>query len=317
VADDSGQPVAKQKGAEMADSETATEPAAKADGTETPAADVAKADAGLQVVVYDRDGVPAQAALDKITKAEAGHVLVCDSHGSPVGLVKPGEVFKADAEPKAAQVAVYNQAGDLVGICDPADITPIQGAKAPAGGDEAKDDGGEKPKADAPAADPADLTPAPPADAGTPADAPAAPADDEDVAKAEGDAPADGQDKTQDVRDVLKSIVAELVTEKLAEQAPAEDVAKSDVAGLRTQVEEALTRIAKVELLDAPPKVFTNGQTPQLRGQDKGALPPFDAEQARVRKQELYAADGPDQARIAREMQQAAIDRYAQIRAGN
>lgn len=322
VAGDSGQPVAKQKGADMADQTKAAEPVEKADETETPAADVARA-AGFEVVVYDRAGTPSVASLEKITKAETGHVLVCDSHGSPIALVKPGEVLKADATAeKVPQVAVYNAAGELAGICDPADITPIQGAKPPAGGDDtAKADDDAKPKPDAPADGAADLTPAPPADAGTPADGtPAAPADDEDVAKAEGETPADGTSRTPDARTVLKSIVAELVGEELDARAPAEDVAKASVAVLSGTVEDLLARVAKVENMDATPRVFTNGQVPQgaqLRGQDKGALPPFDAEQARVRKQELYAADGPDQARIAREMQQAAIDRYAQIRAGN
>ena len=84
----------------------------------------------------------------------------------------PEPVAKADdGEGKAKMVAVFDSKGDLVGVCDPGDITPIAGADAPASNEE------EPAAAPAePAPDAADMTPQPAAEAGTPA---------EDVAKAD------------------------------------------------------------------------------------------------------------------------------------
>jgi hypothetical protein len=64
----------------------------------------------------------------------------------------PGRiVVKAGAKSGSGdQVAVYNQAGDLVGICDPGDITPLTEPKVSVG-------------------NPQSMTPQPPAEAGTPA----------------------------------------------------------------------------------------------------------------------------------------------------
>lgn len=69
----------------------------------------------------------------------------------------------AKAGGKAAQVAVYDADGNLVGIADPADITPLADVAAPSKGD----DPGKA--AAAPPAAPS-AAPGPPADAGTPAD---------------------------------------------------------------------------------------------------------------------------------------------------
>lgn len=222
------------------------------------------------------------------------------------------EVAKADgAEGKAAQVAVYDSRGNLVGVADPADITPLANVAAPSKGDD-MDEAAAAPPADAmpdaAPADPADMTPAPAADAGTPADA----VPDDDVAKATA-----GTEGT-DEHAVLKSIIAEVVAAALDARAPAEDIAKSaDVAAALGEVETLKARLAVVEEQPGMPKVFTNGAVPpasQLRGQDTGAVP-VDVAKALERKKAFTAATAAEQNQMAGEMQQQAIDALAAVHA--
>lgn len=250
-------------------------------------ATVAKS-AGLQVVVYDRAGgvchVDPARIGERIAKADAS----------------------ADADAKTKMVAVFDAKGDLVGVCDPADITPVAGADAPAPNEEAPEDA----KPAEPAPDASDLTPAPAAETGTPAD---------DVAKADGETAAASDD--EDPQAVLKSIVTAAMSEVLGSDPVREDVRKqAEVITAQSQEIEALkARLETVENTPAAPKVFTSGQTPPpgtLRGQDRGAGgQPVDVAKARERKAELYAASGPDQARIATEMQTDAIGIYEAMRA--
>lgn len=264
--------------------------------------------------------------------AEGLQVAVYDAAGSVV-LVNPAAILtrvaKADAAPAAdsgdgdkTMQAVFDQDGNLIGIVDPADITPVSGAGKPKAAD-APAEGDAKPASEgepAKPADAADMTPAPSAEAGTPADAPA----DDDVTKASGEPAAAGdagEKNTTQLADVLKGIVAEAVSAAL-EGRPAEDVAKqADVAGVAQKLEDALTRIAKMEELDAPPRVFTSGQVPpanQLRGQDQGAPPgTIDVAKAQERKRELYQApDARRQNQVAKEMQGDAIAALSAIHAG-
>lgn len=301
---------------DVAKAEEASAEAAPAstDAAVSVAAEVAKGDEGmsLPVIAWDKDGQPGMIAPEKVTKAQAGQVAIWTRGGSFVGFVRPGEtvpVAKADgddAPAKPEQVAVYDSEGNLVGVADPADITPLSNVKAPA---KNQDDDPAKP-ADPAAADPADMTPAPAADAGTPAD---------EVAKAGETTAAAVADDGTTARTVLKSVLAEALQEYLGSQDPAEGIAKqADVTGLGTKVEDLLERIAKVEAQPAAPKVFANGATPPpgtLRGQDRGAQQ-IDVTKARARKAELYSADAPDQARIAKEMSQDAVAALEAMHAG-
>jgi hypothetical protein len=201
---------------------------------------------------------------------------------------------------------VFDSKGDLVGVCDPGDITPIAGADAPASNEEAPAEA----KPAEPAPDPADLTPAPAADAGTPAD---------DVAKA-GE-PAARADE-EDPQAVLKSTVTAALREVLDADPAKEEIRKQAelIAGQSQEIEALKARLETVENTPAAPKVFTNGATPpasQMRGQDRGAgAAAVDVAKARERKAELYAASGPDQARIAKEMTEEAGAVYAAMHAG-
>lgn len=328
MADDSGQPVAKQKEAAMAADQTA--PAAAED------APVQKADSGDQARdtgpvntggttglgqprVTGPDGAlpadgpqaskPGDVPGRQVIKSSIAAVF--DQAGQLVGVTDPASIVqrveKADGEEKPPMQAVFDQNGDLIGIVDPAAIQPVTGAGKPkpddpaAAGEPKDGEPAAEPKADAPAA--ADMTPAPPADAGTPADGSG---DDDDVAKQAGG----DKDDTAGVAEVLKSIVAEAVSAAFEGRAPAEDIARqADVAGLGTRLEDALARIAKMEELPAPPKVFTNGQVPpasQLRGQDQGAAR-VDVAKAQEVRTAFRNAEPAEQNRIANQMQQTAI----------
>ena len=203
--------------------------------------------------------------------------------------------------------AVFDQKGNLIGIVDPSAITPVAGADGNAPDAAPKDDA--EPDAEtAPAADPADLTPAPAADTGTPAD---------DVTKEQAKPVAKGDG--EDPQAVLKSIVTEAVSAALGADPAKEEIAKQAglIAAQSEEIEALKARLVTVEETPAAPKVFTNGATPPpgtLRGQDKGAAP-VDVAKARERKAELYAASGPDQARLANEMQEDAIGVYEAMRA--
>jgi len=217
----------------------------------------------------------------------------------PGDVQTPGrEVMKADEDGgKPAQVAVYDADGNLVGVANPDDITPLANVKAPASSDP-DPDGADA----APAPDPADMTPAPPAETGTPADA----VDPDDVAKS----------SDNDVYQALESIVAKAVAAAFGTQNPAEGIAKqADVAGLSEQVETLKARLAQVEEQPAAPKVFTNGQTPpahQLRGQDAGARP-VDVAKAMDRRRAFATATAAEQNQMAQQMNQEAIEALAAI----
>jgi hypothetical protein len=230
-------------------------------------------------------------------------VAVWDASRRFLGLTRPERIVQQVAKAggddggKTTMQAVFDEDGNLVGIVDPADITPVAGAGGGSGDDS---DGGDGMQAGpAAAAAPAgDDNPQPPADAGTPADAVGKGAE-ENVITA---TPAD-----------LDSIIAKAVAAALGAVAPAEDVAKqADVAGALAEVELLKARLAVVEETPAAPKVFTNGAVPpasQLRGQDQGASNgTVDVTKALERKGQLYSApDARAQNEIAKSMQADAI----------
>jgi hypothetical protein len=237
--------------------------------------------------------------------------------GLPPLPAEPAVVTKADAPPpKASMQAVFDQNGNLVGIVDPTDITPVSGA-----GTDASDDGGAaapepEAAAPAPAADPSDLAPAPAADAGTPADAPA---DDDKppVAKAEDTTATDQQDfaaaVAKSVADTLTSAFenqSATLKETIAKQAEVIDGQAAELEAVKKRVEEIAEQ-------PAAPKVFTNGAVPppgQLRGQDQGSQP-VDVAKAQELKRTLYTGTAPEQNKAFADMQQMAIDQLAGIHA--
>jgi hypothetical protein len=213
----------------------------------------------------------------------------------------PGEpVAKANGE-KPPVVVVYDQAGRLIGIVDPADVTPVANSEAEPDatgtGDtaDAEDDSADD--------DTPDLEPQPAADAGTPADAP--PDDDETVTKTTD---------TDTISDMFKSsllaAVEDVLTKNSADQA--EKIAKTSdaVLELAELVETLKGRIGVLEEQPAQPKIFTNGATPpreHMRGQDHGAPPAVDVAKARELKGVLYRGTAAEQNRAANDMQAAAI----------
>ena len=293
-ATDDGQPVAK----------TANEEADMPDPT--PSADVTAA-SGEEPAMGARGPAP----VAKAGKAPSGPIPVADGgtvQATPEAAqameAVAGTIVKADGE-KTPMMVVYNQAGKLVGICDPSDITPVANAEA-----DPEDAGDDTPPADAaPDADPADMTPAPPAETGTPA---AAVPDDGTVTKST---------TTPDVFAALESAVAKAVAAALDGRTPHEDIAKQgDVAGLLEEVETLKARLATVEEQPAAPKVFTNGAVPpanMLRGQDQGAGRQVDVAKAAEMRARFRDADPVEQNRLANEMQQAAIGHLAVLHGRN
>lgn len=216
-------------------------------------------------------------------------------------------VEKADGETKPEAVAVYDKNGNLVGICDPVDITPIAGAKA----EEPADDKSEAASAVEVAPDPADLAPAPAAEVGTPAD---------DVGKSADTSTNTDPTDTSDA--VFKSIAADVVTAALADYSATQEqaVAKQAdaLAHLADVVETLKGQIQALEEQPAPPKVFTNGAVPPahlLRGQDTGAVSVDMAKAAELRKG-LSSPDAGEQNRAALNMQEMAIARLEAIHQG-
>jgi hypothetical protein len=270
--------------APLADDTVTKETAMAADQTE-PAEDIAKG----------------AAQADPATDTEA----VAKDAEAPAE--PQADVVKADEpEGKAKMVAVFDSKGDLVGVCDPGDITPIAGADAPSANEE------EPPAApaEAPPADPADLTPAPAADAGTPAD---------DVAKADGAEPVVKAE--EDPQAVLKSTVTAALREVLDADPAREDIRKqADVIAKQSEEIEALkARLETVENSPAAPKVFTNGAVPpagMLRGQDAGAATQVDVAKAKELKHTLYSGTPAEQNEAFAEMQASAIASLSAIRAG-
>ncbi|MEV7770574.1 hypothetical protein [Kitasatospora sp. NPDC086791] len=203
-------------------------------------------------------------------------------------------IAKADGE-KPPVVVVYDQAGRLIGIVDPADVTPVANSEAE------PDDASDSAPADD---DTPDLEPQPAANAGTPADAP--PDDDETVTKTTAD--------TDTLTDMFKSsllaAVEDVLTKNSADQA--EKIAKTGdaVLELAELVETLKGRVRALEEQPAQPKIFTNGATPpreHLRGQDHGAPAPVDVAKARELKGVLYRGTAAEQNRAANDMQAAAI----------
>jgi hypothetical protein len=249
-----------------------------------------------------QDMRPGDAPGRQVVKASLQVAVYGQPPGRLLGLARPEaivqQVAKADGDGdgdgKVPMQAVFDEKGNLVGIVDPSDITPVSGA-----GGSSSDDGDGMQAGPAAAAAPADdMTPQPPAEAGTPADA---------VGKA-----ADENVITAQTAD-LDSIIAKAVAAALGAAAPAEDVAKqADVAGALAEVELLKARLAKVEETPAAPKVFTNGAVPpaeQLRGQDRGRNSgQIDVAKALERRHELYTApDAGTQNQIAKSMQGDAI----------
>ena len=282
---DDGQPVAKEQ--ENAVDATETAPVAKADSAEAQAKNSDPVNAGGTMGM----GTPKGGDVEAL----------------PGDAQTPGrEVMKADGDGgKPAQVAVYDADGNLVGVANPDDITPLANVKAPAS-DDPSPDGAEA----APAPDPADMTPAPPAETGTPADA----VDPDDVAKSGELISATSHLISPDA---LESIIAKAVAAALGAQAPAQDIAKqADVAGLSEQVETLKARLATVEEQPAAPKVFTNGAVPpahQLRGQDQGEARPVDVAKALDLKHKMYTAEPGEAKQIQDDLTQMAIDQLAAI----
>jgi hypothetical protein len=224
----------------------------------------------------------------------------------------PAEYFaqlaKADGEGdgKVTMQAVFDEEGNLVGIVDPADITPVSGA-------------GGKPEAE-PAGDAGDMTPQPQADAGTPS---------EDVTP-DGQVAKSGDENTTTgiPLDMLKSAIREAVAEQAGALRPAQDVAKSaDVAELNAQVGVLKAQVAELAKQPAMPKVFTAGAVPprgdgpvppaeQLRGQDKdNGAPLVDFSKAAELKKTLYTGSGPQQAQAFHQLEAMSQIKFAEIRA--
>lgn len=270
----------------------------------TPSADVTEA-SGQQ---------PAMGAASPEPKPVAGAV-VTDVAKAAETTPAPAPVAKADKTP---QVAVYDANGNLVGVADPADITMIAAAKAPAAntGDTMPDEPAA-PAAEAPAP-PTDLTPAPAASVGTPADA--VPADDDSVAKA--------TDTTENVeaQDVLKGSIEALVKAAITEQSAQQGELIKSLEDRNKELEErneALAkqaasleeRLTKVENQPAVMAIASNGAIPPahlMRGQDRGA--PIGTTQGQILKARLAASDDAiEKKQIADEMQGLAIAEFQKL----
>lgn len=229
-----------------------------------------------EVVTADAGQQPAMGTAEATPKPEAG--------------VPVTEVGKADGE-KTPMVVVYDQKGKLIGIVDPADVTPVANSEADPE-DMPAADSDDAPAAEAAPAD-SDLTPAPAAEAGTPADA------------------GDGVAKTD--ADMLKSIAHDQAQALLDDFKTAQEqaVAKqaSDLDALVKQVAELAGVVKAIGEQAAPPKVFTNGAVPprDLRGMNHGQAE-IDVAKAREQRAALYRApDAASQNQIANDMQAQAI----------
>lgn len=200
------------------------------------------------------------------------------------------DVVKAD-EAKATMQGVYDADGNLVGVCDPADITPLVPAASTDDGDD--DSGDDADMASDDTAPVTDTTPADPATVGTPADATA-----DDVTKES--APA-----TEDVTKSTDERVEELI-------------AKSTQQG-----EEIAVLKAEIERLGspAPSRVITNGQgVPKhlLRGQDRddSGVTPLAKSGEELRAALADAQTAPERDAIAKEMNELGVTALAALHAG-
>lgn len=317
-------PVAKQKEAAMAKTEPAAD-VAKTASPEEQARDKGPVNAGGTTGMGQPrqtgpegslPGDGPQAALPgdvpgrTVVKSSHLPVVVYDRGGRqcitrPDAILDPVAKADGDAEGKVTMQAVFDEKGNLVGIVDPADITPVSGAG-----------GSTEPEPEPAAAAPDDdMTPQPPADAGVSADA-VGKAADEDVITV--------------TPDVLKSAIRDGAREALEAQGAAhQEVVAKMAAGngvLAEELKVVKARLVKVEETPAAPGVFTNGAVPpkderplppqsQLRGQDAGA-PSVDVAKAAVLKETLYNGSGPAQAQAFHEMEGMAIAEFHRIRGG-
>lgn len=264
---------------------------------------------------------PAMGAAAADAKPVAGQAVT--------DMTKAEEAPVEKAGPKPDQMAVYDSDGNLVGVVDPADVTRLMSAKAPAA-DTGTDVGTGNGAADSDGAmaevqptddgtTPTDLAPAPADAVGTPADATTAD-DDGNVAKAE----------TPDVptNDMLKSSIDALVKaaldERSAEQAELYKGLETRAKELEEQnkaLTEALTKQAasyeeRLNTLENAPAVMaiaSNGAVPPqhlLRGQDRGGQP--DLSHAELLKAKFNSSDDAREKKaIADEMQTLAIEKFA------
>lgn len=212
---------------------------------------------------------------------------------------------KADGE-KTPMVVVYDQKGRLIGIADPADITPVANAEADADDmdDAAPADDAAPPDS---TSETPDLTPAPSDEAGTPADA----VTDDDVTKAHSTSAPDTPDMfTSSLLEMVKSALTDHSATTAAQIATTGDA----VLELANVVETLKGQIKVLEEQPAQPKVFTNGAVPprDVRGMDHGTVP-VDVTKARELKKTLYRGTPAEQNAAFGEMQQMAVDKLAAI----
>jgi hypothetical protein len=227
---------------------------------------------------------------------------------------------------KTPQVAIYDANGNLVGTVDPAEITMLAPAKAPAADDDSAGAAPMEPE-QAPVAEPpataAELTPAPSAEAGIPADA-VATDDDSDMAKAT-------QTSTTEVpsQDVLKGIAQDVLKglfddysaaqgQAIAQQVEIVEGLKERNQALEKQVEELTKAVINLEAQPAVMAVMGSGAMPHpdmLRGQDKGGRPVAAMQADQLRKAWSSSDDAPTQKRLGDQMQASALELFAQMRA--
>jgi hypothetical protein len=229
-----------------------------------------------------------------------------------------GAVAKAEKTP---QVAIYDADGHLVGTVDPAEITMLAPAKAPAAepDDEGEETGGGDAEAQAPApeaaaaAPPTDLAPAPAAEAGTPADA--VPSD--GLAKQ-----AAAQAADTDTQPVLKgsditSLVKAALDDYSATQAALVKELKDQNAELKEYAGTLAKRLAAVENAPAVMAIASHGAIPPkhlLRGQDHGAT--ADLTEGQVLRKRLSASDdAQEQKEIATQLNTLAIEKLKEMHA--
>jgi hypothetical protein len=229
---------------------------------------------------------------------------------------------------KPAQVAIYDANGNLVGTVDPAEITMLTPAQAPASTmDDAPADTAVEP---APAAEPpastAELTPAPSAEAGTPSDAPDL--DDNGMAKATADTPQATIPETvlkSDLDALFKAAIdnwSATHMEVVAKQAAG--LAKADVVttlneqnrALKDEIEDLRKTVKTIEDAPAVMAVMGNGAVPPqhlLRGQEPA--PVTSATQAQQLRKAWSSSDRvEEQARLGDEMQRKALDAFEAMR---
>jgi len=172
------------------------------------------------------------------------------------------------------------------------------------------------------AATPTDLAPAPAATVGTPADAVQAD-DDSNVAKA--DTPTNDVPNEDMLKSSIDALVKAAVDERSAEQAELykqlddrNRALEEHNEALTKQVEQLTSygeRLAVLENAPAVMAIASNGAIPpahMLRGQDRGVS--TDTSQAALLKARFNASDDAlEKKRIADEMQEKAIARFAEM----